>query len=276
MDTRSREPEPAEGSSPRRRTVIWTVVTVLVLAGVVFAGMAIRGSRDDSGPVQISQLPPEEVSQRYYDDALEALASGDTSSAVDLLQRALELDPGNQAARTELRRITSQADADGGGGTPSGGGQSGGSTEPTPEPDPDDFLAAISDMTKLLPRSAAGYALGMPVSDKTDAAISGDPTVEGPRAEVSTVLFSVHDRKDANGAASFITKVSRTVYPKDQGTVEVEGTDAYFGTDGKRLATVVYVRGRYVFEVIMTANSGTAKSLKALAAKAAESFPDEM
>ena len=54
----------------------------------------------------------------------------------------------------------------------------------------------------------------------------------------------------------------------------VGGVPAYFGTDGTQLASIAFTRGRYAFEVVLTADGASPKTLKALAIKAAEAFPD--
>ena len=41
--------------------------------------------------------------------------------------------------------------------------------------------------------------------------------------------------------------------------MSIDGAPGYFGTDGTRYATYVYVRGRYAFEVLVTGNGRNPK-----------------
>ena len=54
--------------------------------------------------------------------------------------------------------------------------------------------------------------------------------------------------------------VSKKSFDKDGTSVSIDGAPGYFGTDGTRYATCVYVRGRYAFEVLVTGNGRTRRS----------------
>ena len=56
--------------------------------------------------------------------------------------------------------------------------------------------------------------------------------------------------------------------------MSIDGAPGYFGTDGTRYATCVYVRGRYAFEVLVTGNGKDPKELRTLAQEAAKAFQD--
>jgi uncharacterized protein (DUF2252 family) len=106
----------------------------------------------------------------------------------------------------------------------------------------------------------------------TDAQVSGEPSTRGVR-----VIWAVHDRGSAATAAKFISAVSKKSYPKNAQTVSIDGATAYLGTDGGRYATAAYVRGRYVFEVIVSlqeASSSAVAQAVPIARDAAVAFPD--
>lgn len=241
------------------------VAAAVVLAGVVFAGAALtspkRSEPPSGGPV-LTELGPGERAAALVGEARKALASGDASAALAFAQDALALDPGNSDASTLVDEIRGR-DADGGG-----------ATEPIPTaPDDDPFLARV-DPRKLLPAAAEGYSFGTPLSDKTDAEVSAEP-IEGSNAAatVARVQFAVHDRATAATADTYIATVSKKVYGKDVTQATIHGAPAYVATDGTRLAAVVFVRGRYVFEVIATVRSGDPAGIRALSVAAAKAFP---
>lgn len=243
-----------------------TAMSVFALAAVILGIAAI------SNPAEPTETQPglqsdAELSKRSYDAALEALASGDTSGAVTLLERAVLLDSSNTAAKSQLSKVKKKAQTP----APRPVDDDTPSTEP-PAPD-SAFLKDVKPLAKLLPSSAKGYSLGTRVGDSPDVTVSARPT--GPPGDVTLALWAVHDRKTAKGAADFITNTSKKAYPKDGTSVSIDGATAYFGTDGVRFATVTYVRGRYVFELILTTTSGAPKQQKSLAEAAAKAFPDK-
>ncbi len=255
------------------RRIVAFGATVVVLAGVIL-GISALSSRPDSDASKPSQpgLTDVQRSRLALLKGRELLASGDTTEAVALLEQALKLDPRNVEAKRTLSSVAASA-----GGTRK---PSSSSTEPTVQPDggvrPDDpvFLTPIDDLTLLLPGEASGFSLGAVTGGEQDATVSGSPVSADVRA--SKALWTVHDRGSVKGAEEFIDSVSKDLYPKDSSRPVVDGAQAYFGTDGTRFATVVYRRGRYVFEVVLTAPSGAPKSLATEAKAAAAAFPDRL
>lgn len=258
----------------KRTTVIGsTVAGVLVLAAVIFAVSALSSPDADSG--SISVRPPSEQSADMYSQALDKLKSGDETAAVTLLRQALTLDPDNQQAQNELDRIVkNRATAD----------DSDDDDDPA-DPDPDDpvdpddddeFDQEVADLSVLLPDAVEGYEVGMVVVQGPDAQVPADPTDEGPSTVVRRALFSVHDRGTAADAQAFVNNVTKTAFTENGAQVTVNGVDAYFGTDGERFATVSYSRGRYVFEVIVTAEDGAPGALVDVVIEAASAFPTSL
>ncbi len=254
--------KPAKPAS-RARNVAIGAVTVFVLAAVIFGVSALSGTDDPPPAPDTAQLTAAQQSQQAYEAALVALESKDTTKAVVLLKKAVTLDPSNQAAQDELDRVTKPT-------TPQGSDDD---DEAPPVADDSAFLKEVSDISKLLPAAVAGYSLGTTVGEKPDVTRSGTPT--GRPGEITLAVWAVHDRGDAKKAQAYITDTSKKAYSKDGADVTIDGAKGYFGTDGTRFATVTYARGRYVFEVILTSNSGAPKGERAKAEEAAKAFPDK-
>jgi hypothetical protein len=184
----------------------------------------------------------------------------------------VKLDPSNKQASDRLAEIESEQSGSSGTETPS-------TTQPsnpkptTPAPTPDAFLQPVKDLKALLPKSVPGYAMGTATGNKTDVAVSGSPT--DPEALASRCVWTVHDRGKPSEAKAFVEDVSKELYASDAAAPTIDGVPAYFGTDGTRFATVVYVRGRYVFEVVLTKLDGSPEQLQGEAEAAAKAFPDK-
>lgn len=247
-------------------------MTIVLAATVIWVVSALSSPRQTVAPP--AGLTSLQQSDLEHSKALDALASGDTTAAVSLLEKALSLDSNNTRARTELERIRRDAApaAPGGDGPdPSAPG-----TVPAPGPAPDDpaFDKPVSDLSVLLPGLVEGYSLGAVVKGDANATVAGSPT--DPDLGNSRCLWAVHDGKTAAGAAQFIASVSKPLYLRDGRNVTVDGAAGYFGTDGTRFASVVYTRGRYVFEVVLTSPSESPSELLVEAQDAAEAFPDQV
>ncbi len=259
----------SRASSTLLRRALAFGATAIVLAGVILgvSALAKRPASDAPQPEQ-SELTAAQRSRLAVLKGREALASGDMSAAVELFDEALKLDPANTEARQALASATASVD-----------------TAPDRRPDasaaePDDavrpsdpvFSTEIEDITLLLPASVSGFVLGSVSKGEQDVTVAGSPASSDIRA--SRALWTVHDRGSAKAAEAFVSSVSKHLYPKDAAEPVVDGAKAYFGTDGTRFATLVYVRGRYVFEVVLTAASGAPKSLLGEAKSAAAAFAD--
>lgn len=257
----------SSGASRLSRLPRWAywAGAVVLLAAVIVAGAALSSPKRSESPSDrqvVTELGPAEQADALVEQARKALASGDATAALALIEDALALDPGNSGAASLRDEIPDEGS---GGGDPS--------QPPTSTPGGDPFLARI-DPRKLLPSAAEGYSFFTPIGDKTDAVVSAEP-VEGAAAAatVARVQYSVHDRGSAAAAAGYIDTVTKKVYGKDVTQATVHGAKAYVGTDGTRLAVVVFVRGRYVFELIATARSGDPAGIRALSVAAAKAFP---
>lgn len=256
----------------RMITIVSAVAGVLLLAGVILAVSAL--SNPDTGDVSSLALTPQEESADFFDQAVAALASGETTEAADLLRLALVSDPDNSAARDELNRIYVATPTPSSSSSPDNNlpGSNPPASNPT-EPNTTGFDKPQADMGVLLPTTLIDYQLGERVVMAGEAQVPADPTAGASLGVVRRALFSVHDRETTAAAKEFVTSVSKVAYPKNPQTITVNGVPAYFGTDGEIFAVVAFSRGRYAFEVILSSESGAPSALLNMAVKAAEAFP---
>ncbi|MDP2182272.1 MAG: hypothetical protein Q8K99_06860 [Actinomycetota bacterium] len=246
-------------TSGRSRKLWWTLASIVGLALVIYGVAAVSSPKESAD--KPPKLTPADRSADFYTQALIAADSNETTRALELLAKSLALNPDNTSAKTLLDRVKQAA------------------KEPTPTPAPkpgvDPFLSAVSDLRLLLPKTVPGYVLGTVISQGGDAVVSGEPAPGSPDVRtVSRVLLAVHDRGTPAAAAAFITSVSKKTYPNAASSVEIDGVMAYAGTDGGRLVSVSFVRGRYAFEAVVTSRSGDPAGLVDIAAGIARAFPD--
>jgi hypothetical protein len=253
--------------SPRAKALASGAVTVVVLAGVIFGLWSATTPKRQPVPQPTVQASLSEQSDLAYQQGLASLESSDTTAAAASLQRAVRLNPDNTDAKKKLAEIAAQQAA---------ARQKSNIPPSEPKPKPsvvtvDPFSKPVKHLTVLLPKQVAGYSLGPSQVLGADATRSGNST--DAASPVARALWAVHDLSSASKAKTFVSKVSKSLYPKDPGTVTIDGISAYFGTDGTRFATVSYVRGRFAFEVVLTSSSGSPSALKSDATKMAEAFP---
>lgn len=263
------------GMRPRARALTLSALTVLLLTGVMLTVSALSApSRNDDAITELSESQRAELA---VIKGLNALASGETTTAAALLEEALRLDPDNAAARDALEEIRRQAssseeDERSPGDSPETGTDPADDSNPDPAPDDAEFMAPVEDLSVLLPSSVQGYGLGPPVLDPTDATVSGSPV--DPELLSSRAQWTVHDRGTSAKASEFVASVSKSLYSLDASNLQIDGAPAYFGTDGTRFASIVYVRGRFVFEVVLTTIQEQPAALRSEAEAAATAFPD--
>ena len=260
---------------PLNTKALWSAaITVAVLAFVliVLGTIGPLGGKKQAPPGATPDVSrPIDESEPLYQQALQAQASGDLTRTVDLARQALKLNPNNAAARALITAVTEQ--------------QAKGSTQTTPSASADTsgtsqessataalYLKAYKPLAVLLPTVVEGFDLG-PASERgADVTRAGSPKEGG--TPVSSVLWSVHDRGSKKNAGTFIGKVTKRAFPKNGASTTVNGVAGYFGTDGTQVATVVFAKGRYVYEVNASAVPGVNPSkARAIALKVAEVFP---
>ena len=229
----------------RMKALLGGGATVGVLAVVILGLWAFTSPKKPTVPT-ITLASPESRSLQAFKDGQAALSKEQTGTAAELFQSAVTIDPNNTAAKDALAALKNGSLTTGPGGSAS-----------TPAPKktppavvPDSVWTQKLAIAKLLPTTYPEYTLSGVNRVGSDAVVTGSPSTEG--ATVTSVVWAVHDSGTAAGAAAFIKKVSKTLYTHNAKSITVNGVPAYFGTDARQFATVSYVRGRYVFEVVIT------------------------
>lgn len=251
-------------------------IGIVVLAAAIFFGawaFAEMGREDASSDQPGIQTTLDDE----YERARRLAESGDTDGAIVILERISAEDPGHERAAALLRQLKAADEADTSGdgdtGDPSGSGTS--PEDPGGEPGTDEprddaaYLAAVGDLDALLPQVISGWQRGTAEKTDVDATV---PFMAVSTTGVSRALYTVHDRGSADDAVRFIEDTSKVVYSSDGSPVRVGVVDGYFGTDGSRLATVAFARGRYAFEVVITVSDGEPASAKDAAVALAREF----
>lgn len=262
----SGQPGPkGKGMSPRVKMIVSGALTVGVLAVVIFVLWSATSPKRPQTPTTTIELSPAQRSNADYQQGLASLESSDTTQAIALFQRALTADPTNSSAKSQLDAIAAQKAKD---------PQTSAVATKTVAP-VDPFSKPVKHLSSLLPGtgsgSLSGYTLGPTQTQGSDSTRAGNP--KDPASLVTRALWTVHDRESSSNAIKWQNEISKSLYSKSADSVTVNGVTGYFGTDGARFATVSFVRGRYVFEVVLTSSTGAPADLKALATQAAEAFP---
>jgi hypothetical protein len=248
---------------PRARVLLNGAVTVVALALIIVGLWAFTSPKKTPEAPVAARSNPTQQSAQFYRAGLDALSAEQTGTAIALFEKALKADPSNTDAKKALDGAKKPA---------SSGSSTTSSASSSAKPK---ATAPASEWTKklalpsLLPTAFPGYTVGgVEQGGPSDANVSAAPAQAN--APVTSVLWTVHDRGTASGANAFLASVSKKLYSKDAAQVRVSDVTAYFGTDGQRFATVAYVRGRYVFEVIVTAQAPA--GARELASRAAAGF----
>jgi hypothetical protein len=120
---------------------------------------------------------------------------------------------------------------------------------------------ATGPIGPMLPTSVQGFTLSGKQVGSTEAAVFAEPVATS--SGLTRATLTVYDRNTVANADAFITRISRVVYSKDVSQVSMFGRTAYFGTDGHLVATMVFSRGRYAYEVVGTSTVGQPAALRA-------------
>jgi hypothetical protein len=252
---------------------VFRVGIVALSAAIIFGAWAFAEYGGDETPSDGDSAVVLSLDDEY-EQARRAAEAGDTDEAVVMLERILTEDPGHARAAALLRQLNSadaagneSASADDPGTQPDEPGDSPGDSpddpgEPADDPAPRDdsaYLVAVGDLDSLLPQLISGWQRGAPVATDVDATVPFTPTTS---QAMSRALYTVHDRGSAEAAQAFIDRTSKVAYRENGATVNVGVVEGYFGTDGSRLATVAFTRGRFAFEVVVTVPGGDPASSK--------------
>jgi hypothetical protein len=236
--------------SARARTGLWVGGTILVATVVILVFGALSAPKPAVEPAQQSATVP---GFQAYTDGMAALAAGETTKAVALLKSAA--DAGNTAAADRLAEID--------GASPS---------KPGAPPTDDTLSRPVADTTALLPSAMTGYTTTKVEKNPTGSIIAFQPTYAGPYGKVSIVVMSVLDKGSDAQARGYVDQIDRA-FPANGEAITVGTQQARFGTDGSHLASVVFSRGRYVFETVATASRPDPSKIRDITIAAAATFP---
>ena len=268
-------------AAPRRRLVRRILVTasgIAVLAAVIFAVSAISSpKRPAESKSAALEVPSTTQASQLADQARSAQSRNDTETARVLAQSALKLDSGNVVAQKVIADLDRSVSAT----KPEAASKPAAPKPAAPKPAASAVAAAgpygsaVASVGKLLPTTITDWTAGAPVVRGGEGLVTFEPKrATSSYRSVVRATFSVHDRKTSAAAASFLTKVDKTLYASDGGTAKVDAVSGHFGTDGAQLAAFAFTRGRYAFEVVLYARPGTKPAtLKPLALKLADSLP---
>ena len=128
--------------------------------------------------------------------------------------------------------------------------------------DPDaGYTAAVADVSTLLPSSISGYKLLSADHVGPDAQQLYLPSSTG--SGIRQVLVAVHDRGSKAAARRFATGLGERLYPGSVANIAGRsGVVGRFGTDRTRLAAVFFSRGRFGYEIVMTADGVAPRLLR--------------
>ncbi|MDP2181601.1 MAG: hypothetical protein Q8K99_03435 [Actinomycetota bacterium] len=248
------------------RALTWAMVSVVVLALVIF-GVAALSATDEDPTSAVDPALDRITSLNALASA--ALESGETTAAQEYLARSTALDPANAETRRLVQQLQQKTNTPESTTPPTND-----TTHPPDDPEPPasdaDYLKAYDNVKVLLPTKAAtGFALGVPDGDSFSAAVLCLPTsAQG----VERVTLTVFDQKDPAKAKAFVDSIGKA-YPLTPANVTVGSLKGKYGTDSGGLGSVAFARGRFSFEVIVIGSGASADSLKRLAVSLAESFP---
>jgi hypothetical protein len=252
----ARPPRHTRARSGRSHRTRWFVGSVLAVAAVIVVlgafsrpAPAAPSSRT-AGSIEATRAP----GQAAYEAGLRSLASGETTSAVALFEAAAAA--GNAAAKAKLAETANAAKP----------------SAPASVPPDTAYFTKVDDPATLLPTALSGYTVSSVERSAFGAIVALQPTAEGPAGKVTLVVLTTLDKKTEAGARSYVNGITKA-FPKNLATVTVGSRAGRFGTDGARLASVVFSRGRYAFEVVATAYRVAPLEVKDVVVAAAASFP---
>jgi hypothetical protein len=244
---------------------------IVLLAALIFGVSALSHPKGQ----QPRQLAPVVRADKLASEAQIAISQGETETARSLARQALKLDATNSVAKRVLDRVDAsspQAFTP----APSSPGQdpSSPTSSPVAPTPPGVYDAPIKDLSTLLPAALDGWSAGNVVVNATDAQVTFQPGTKSPDySKLKLATFYVHDRTTAEKAAKFVDSVDRKVYPVDGADAVLGAVSGYTGSDGKGLYVFAFARGRFAFEVVVSAKPGVTSGLSEAAQRLAAVSP---
>jgi hypothetical protein len=202
-----------------------------------------------------------------YAEAQTALAAGDTKLAAEKLAQVLALDATYRKAKEQAASIAK-------GGKPAPDAAPAPSTAttttaPVVPPKPGETPTTVGALGKWTPDKITGFVAAKPLSDALTVSREYIPSGDSPTQGLVIVAEQFRTADDAKSALAHQVKQA---YPKDSATLKINGHDAYFGTDGRRFATIGFTNGAVMVALELTAPRSP-KDLRALAEQVAKQLP---
>lgn len=198
-----------------------------------------------------------------YAEAQKAIAGGDLTTAKAKLDQLLKL-------TTDYRSAKAQSDAIKAGKKVTADTTAPKTTKPTPPPPSGEPTAVAGSLLQWVPDKVTGFSAGKPSVDSLS--VSREYTPASGSSAQSLVIVAEQFRTAAD-AKSALTSEVKNRYPKNAATLTVHGHSAYFGTDGRRFATIAFVSGSVMVAAEASPDSGAPSQLKSLLEKVVEQLP---
>ena len=234
-------------------TVLAATVGIVLIAAV---GPILRGQQKPQAGTTTSVA--RQSRETFRAQAEQTLKAGDATTALSIARTAVGADPTNAAASDLVTRLSAGSSPPS---APTGSpGTAAATTTPAPSSASRDagYIRAVTHVAALLPSKFLDYTFEPAVITPGSASVSASLQQSG--SESGRFIWTVRDRKTVRGAQAFVSKTTKVLYNKHRASPTVHGVTAYYGTDGQRIATVTYTRGRYVFEVLLSSDIGPAMS----------------
>lgn len=245
--------------------ILWALGGIILLAALIFGASALSHPKGQ----QSRELTPVVRADKLASEAQVAISQGETETARSLAQQALKLDPTNSVAKRVLDRVRASS------AEPFTPAPSAPSTAPPIAPVvPTIYDSPIKKLDTVLPDAVDGWSAGNVVVNATDAQVTFQPgTKSSDFNTLKLATFYVHDRTTAEKATKFVDSVDRKVYPVDGAVAALGAVSGYTGGDGKGLYVFAFARGRFAFEVVVSAKPGVTSGLSAAVQRLAAASP---
>lgn len=208
----------------------------------------------EEGPGSIAAL---------YAQAQKDIASGETTSAIEKLDKILKLTPDYRQAKTQRDALKQGKKA-----TPDTGGQPGGSKTTPPPPGQQEQTAG--SLLRWVPDNLSGFTALSPAVDSLTCTREYKPKA-GSDAE--SLVIAVEQFRTADAAKLALKSQVKQRYPKSANAATIHGHDTYYGTDGKRFAVLAFTSGSVMVAVEASSDTGSPSGLESLLVGVVKQLP---
>lgn len=231
-----------------RKAVVSFAVTVAILSLVILVGGALQARTESGESGDAVGLLPKQQEPAELIEARKAIESGEVTRALVELDAYLRKNPNDSEAQ-KLRDTLKPAPAID-------------DSDDPPNGSPDEYLNGKTDLSALLPAAVPGYTVDNLDKGSEQAALTITPTKGAAQdGAVRVVLMTVYDFGTPAKAAAFVAGQTKAFPVSDQ-PLSVGVSDGRLGADASRIAAVSFSRGRFAFEVVLTAEKPDALRLK--------------